>query len=294
MACLHPLRAFPTGAVTDKGKPVYFVTSHKFSYATSDDFKKRGLAFTKAYVDDFIEIPCGRCVGCKKDKQRSWAFRCVAEATQHQWCYFLTLTYDDAHNPGVLVKRDLQLFNKRLRKIGPFRFFSCGEFGSETQRPHYHELIFSDLDFFPDREVYAKHGDFSLMNSDILSKVWPFGFAVIGSFTPASALYVAKYCLKPGEKGFILMSRKPGLGDCFFNDNYDGSSSSCCLPSGNGSVLRGGFPRYFKNKKGFVNPYPDFAKVGMVSDLYAAGVTDLEAYRDLVDYLMKNPLVKGG
>lgn len=293
MACLHPLRAFATGALTDKGKPVYFVTSHRFPYATSDDFKKRGLAYTKSYVDDFIEIPCGHCVGCKKDHQRSWAFRCVAEATSHRYCYFLTLTYDDSHNPGVLVKRDLQLFNKRLRKLGSFRFFACGEYGEDRQRPHYHELIFSDLDFFPDRSVWSRHGGYNLFNSLTLDHVWSFGFAVIGSFTPASALYVSKYCLKPGSKGFVLMSRKPGLGDDFFNSVYDGSSSSCVLPSGNGSALRGGFPRYFKNKKGFVNPYPDFAKITLFSDLNASGVSDIESFRDLCDFVEKNPLVKG-
>ena len=89
------------------------------------------------------------------------------------------------------------------------------------------------------------------------------------------------------------MSRKPGLGDDFFNSVYDGSSSSCVLPSGNGSALRGGFPRYFKNKKGFVNPYPDFAKITLFSDLNASGVSDIESFRDLCDFVEKNPLVKG-
>lgn len=293
MACLHPLRAFPTGALTEQGKPVYFVTSHKFDYATVDDFKKRGLAYKNIYVEDYIEIPCGRCVGCKKDKQRSWAFRCVAETQKHDFNYFLTLTYDDEHNPGKLCKRDLQLFNKRLRNnYGDFRFFACGEYGEDTQRPHYHELIFCDRDFFPDKKIYSRHGSYNLFNSENLDKSWVNGFAVIGTFTPASALYCAKYCLKPGNDGFILMSRRPGLGDEWFNEVYDGSTSSCCLPSGNGSALFGGFPRFFKIKKGFVNPFPNFAGAALASDMMASGFTDVDDFRDLCDFIEKNPLIK--
>lgn len=292
MSCNHPLRAFATGALTDKGKPVYFVTGHRFPYATADDFKAHNLPFKYTYVDNFIEIPCGRCIGCRKDKQRSWAFRCVAEAQLHPFNYFLTLTYSDQNCPGVLLKRDLQLFNKRLRNsCGSFRFFACGEYGDLNSRPHYHEIIFCDSDFFPDKEIWSKHGTFNLFNSKILSDAWSLGYSVIGSMTPASASYCAKYCLKRND-GFLLMSRRPGLGDAFFNSIYDGKSGVLVLPAGNGATLHGGFPRYFKDKKGFVNPFKDCLDLKQFAALEASGCPDLESFRDLCDYIEKNPLVR--
>lgn len=47
-----------------------------------------------------------------------WAVRCVHEAQLYDTSYFVTLTYNDAHLPysSQLVKRDFQLFVKRLRR----------------------------------------------------------------------------------------------------------------------------------------------------------------------------------
>lgn len=72
---------------------------------------------------------------------------------------FLTLTYDDEHVPRacllstreetfILRKRDIQLFNKRLRAKYPtasLRFFSVGEYGHAGTRkwnPHFHLALF--------------------------------------------------------------------------------------------------------------------------------------------------------
>lgn len=294
MACLHPLRAFATGAFSDKGRPIYFVTSARFPYATCDDFKKRGLAWKNTYVDEFIEIPCGHCVGCKKDKQRAWAFRCVAEAQKHLFNYFLTLTYDDSNNPGVLVKKDLQLFNKRLRNnFGDFRFFACGEYGDQTARPHFHELIFCDRDFFQDKVLWSKKGAYSLYNSVSLDGVWSKGFAVIGTMTVSAASYCAKYCLKGGDNGFILMSRRPGLGDSFFNEEFEAKSTGVLvLPTGEGSSIHAGFPRYFKDKKGIANPFTDCLDLKLFNQVKFSGCSDVDSFRDLCDYIEKNPLVR--
>lgn len=112
---------------------------------------------------DFIQgkmIRCGHCMGCRIDKSREWANRCIMELQDHKDAYFLTLTYDEEHVPrtsfkdpetGVeqpsltLVKKDLQGFIKRLRKrVEPdrIRYFACGEYGPKTQRPHYHAIVF--------------------------------------------------------------------------------------------------------------------------------------------------------
>ena len=74
--------------------------------------------------------------------------------------WFCTFTYDDDHVPRsyypdpetgeaipslTLCKRDFQLLMKRIRRRFPddhIRFFACGEYGSQTFRPHYHAIVF--------------------------------------------------------------------------------------------------------------------------------------------------------
>lgn len=109
-----------------------------------------------------IKIRCGQCIGCRIDKRDAWAVRCYAESKMHKANTFVTFTYDDDHLPvGGLKYRDFQLMLKRLReKLGPFRFFMCGEYGEQFRRPHYHALFFG-LDF-PDKlkcnSVYSSRG----------------------------------------------------------------------------------------------------------------------------------------
>ena len=50
-------------------------------------------------VTEFIEIPCGKCSGCRLQRSREWANRCMLELEYHKSSYFVTLTYDEAHVP---------------------------------------------------------------------------------------------------------------------------------------------------------------------------------------------------
>ena len=76
----------------------------------------------------FIQIPCGKCIGCRIDYKRSWADR----LTYHSFgkednSYFITLTYDEGHCPKRLKKVHLSNFIKRLRAAHPditIRFFA--------------------------------------------------------------------------------------------------------------------------------------------------------------------------
>ena len=101
MACYHPLKGI-RGEVNANGR--------------------RPLLFSAQMVDRSsslpVLIPCGQCVGCRLERSRQWAMRCMDEAQMHKENSFITLTYDNAHLPedGQLIKRDLQLFFKRLRK----------------------------------------------------------------------------------------------------------------------------------------------------------------------------------
>ena len=46
-----------------------------------------------------LSLPCGRCVGCRLERSRQWAVRCMHEASMHMFNSFVTLTYDDDHLP---------------------------------------------------------------------------------------------------------------------------------------------------------------------------------------------------
>lgn len=148
-------------------------------------------------------LRCGQCMECRLAYSREWAIRISHEARMHERSAFLTLTYSPDTLPayGQLLKRDLQLFFKRLRKrCGRFRYVACGEYGERFRRPHFHVALFG-IDFAGDRVVYSNgvDGD-QLYVSRVLSDVWgksefPFGHT-IGSLTFESAAYIARYITK--------------------------------------------------------------------------------------------------
>lgn len=187
-----------------------------------------------------MQIPCGQCIGCRLEKSRQWAMRCMHEARLSKESSFVTLTYEDEYLPpgGTLVKRDLQLFMKRLRKAKGegVRFYACGEYGTINKRPHYHVLLFNCG--FPDRLRIGenKRGEV-LYTSAELRSLWNMGFNVIGDVTFDSAAYVARYVIKKvsGKDAgkhyevidgygvvyeripeFAVMSRRPGLGSEYY------------------------------------------------------------------------------
>lgn len=219
MACFHPM----TGYRARERNP-----------ATG----KRRIVFNSrdGFIDQPVTIPCGQCVGCRLERSRQWAIRCVHEASLHERNCFITLTYDNAHLPksGSLELDAFQKFMKRLRKrFGDgIRFFHCGEYGEKFKRPHYHACLFN-FDF-EDRELWKQRDGVNLYISESLSELWPFGFSTIGDVTFESAAYVARYIMKKvtGDKAvehyaelgsfgeilaerrpeYVTMSRRPGIG----------------------------------------------------------------------------------
>lgn len=146
-----------------------------------------------------MTVPCGRCIGCRLEKSRQWAVRCVHEAQMHEDSCFITLTYDEENVPeaGSLEKKAFPGFMKRLRKqfaSGSLRYFHCGEYGDKFGRPHYHACIFGTG--FPDRRVWSDRSGNKVYRSEILEKAWPYGHAEIGALTFESAAYCARYCTK--------------------------------------------------------------------------------------------------
>lgn len=211
--------------------------------------KGGGITFSPKMSEGLeVKIPCGQCIGCRIDRSKQWAIRCVHEAKFHDKNSYITLTYNDVNLPydGGLNHRHFQLFMKRLRKkIQPnkVRYYMCGEYGDKNQRPHYHAILFGwqpeDLEFF--QKNYQ--GDV-LYKSQELEDIWQKGFVTVGDVTYQSAAYCARYVMKKitGDKADVektyqrvkadtgevftvspeynAMSRRPGLGKKWFDERY--------------------------------------------------------------------------
>ena len=105
MPCYHPLKGWPIGT-TAKGKTKYKITPYAVNHVertTSGSYESVDVDFLTSRgvsaIRDYVEIPCGQCIGCRLDRSRAWADRCLLEASQYPHNCFLTLTYDDEHLP---------------------------------------------------------------------------------------------------------------------------------------------------------------------------------------------------
>lgn len=152
-----------------------------------------------------VQVSCKQCLPCRINRQSGLSLMALFEDRLSCSAHFVTLTYAD--NPEVIVYSDFQKFLKRLRKwnssegnIAPIRYLGCGEYGSKSGRPHFHALIFNGLS--PSQEVWR-------------TRLWPQGFSYIGTVTPSSIRYTARYCLKFGKDGSDAVaswSKSPPLG----------------------------------------------------------------------------------
>lgn len=183
-------------------------------------------------------LPCGKCESCKLNRSKEWANRIQKETKYHKECWFFTMTYNEenikyaANDKGVwatLVKRDVQLFWKRMRKAykgQPKKYYVAGEYGPKTSRPHYHAIIFgleiNDLKICKISQG-NKLGD-TYWSSEKIDKIWGMGNVIIAKATYETANYVARYTTKkqynkedknvPYEKEFLNMSK--GIGKQYY------------------------------------------------------------------------------
>ena len=170
-------------------------------------------------------VPCGKCYWCKKERSKAWAVRIMLECLDHEENSFVTLTYDDEHLPELdmslvpfgqlpftLWKPDLQNFFKRYRKDLDFkiRYYSVGEYGDHTFRPHYHFIGFG----------------VPYWHEELIKDNWQNGIVDIGDVTMASANYVAGYVQKKlygdladetyGFRQFPYSAMSKGIGKNYF------------------------------------------------------------------------------
>lgn len=222
MTCYSPIEAWRATKPNENGKwPLVF-------------------SLSEGDPDRPIMIPCNQCIGCRLEYSRQWAVRMMHEKQLHEDACFITLTYDDENLPYPPTVRvdHFQKFMKRLRKDvqTPLRYFHCGEYGDEGNRPHYHLALFGYEP--PDRVLFSCKNQNSLYTSESLSNIWGLGFVSFGALTFDSAAYIARYVTKkvngdlakqiyefedpqtgevfPLRPPYCSMSRRPGLGGEWF------------------------------------------------------------------------------
>lgn len=209
----------------------------------------------------YEQIPCGHCWACKLNYASQWATRIMVECLNSQHNYFITFTYDDSNIPipsetqyngqtfvndgswlGSLYPEDITKFMNSLRKYFErkrhtgIKYFYAGEYGETTKRPHYHMILMNcplDISQFYDFHIDPR-GKMHWKSPEI-EQYWKNGMIDIGEVEYASASYVARYCMKKisddtdkqiyWKNGmhpeFVRMSRRPGIGSNYFNENME-------------------------------------------------------------------------
>ena len=168
----------------------------KREYRTYDDSNAKGAPGIAH------QVPCGYCVQCLRRRQNDWSFRLSQEMKSATSAFFITLTYETAplskRGFPTLVKSDLQKFIKRLRKLNtktPYikkngttgyksniKYYACGEYGTLSNRPHYHAIMFNV--------------DSHLVQvGERLDKIWNRGITHSLSGNPALIAYTTKYLM---------------------------------------------------------------------------------------------------
>lgn len=158
--------------------------------------KYYGLVGHPYYDMMYLSVPCGKCINCQQNRRSAWVARNRYENNHCISSCFVTLTISEesivyGYCAPTLDYSMLQNFWKRLRKrYGKgIKYFSCGEYGSHSGRPHFHALIYNlpllhnGKDFY---EWYRKK----------LQDIWPFGFLSLAPVNDNRLGYITKYIIK--------------------------------------------------------------------------------------------------
>lgn len=125
-----------------------------------------------------------------------------------------------------LHPKDIQDWLKRFRKaIEPLRirYYVVGEYGDDTERPHYHIAIFGYPGCLNGLTQFGRGRDNCCSVCNMVRDTWKYGNIYVGSLTPESASYICGYVTKKMTSKddirlsgrypeFARMSRRPGLG----------------------------------------------------------------------------------
>lgn len=220
---------------------------------------ERNPKFYKAKYRKVDQIGCGNCIECRLAKSRDKANQMILEKKEYpeDQVWFITLTYSDEYLPfhhtvdtstgeiieGVsLCKKDAQDFIKRLRRyyeynygVKGIRYVICGEYGTETHRPHYHLIAYGlPLDVTKLKKHSVNDMGQTLWKHEEIAKIWGKGHIIIGRVSWDTCAYVSRYLMKKqyGQNTayyqacgcipeFINQSLKPPIGRNYLEKNKE-------------------------------------------------------------------------
>lgn len=156
-----------------------------------------GIIWNK-YKKCYVPSDCRHCVECERKYRTSWQFRLQQELKRSKSCFFVTLTYDDDNLPCLSTGEicfDNQHFTTWRKRLGTYykrkgvtlRHICTGELGEETDRPHYHCIIFAD-DVLEYEEFNSKAHEY-WSYAEVVDCDVPRSFNAVSS-------YVTKYIMK--------------------------------------------------------------------------------------------------
>lgn len=204
----------------------------------------------------YVPAKCGRCIECRKQKQRMWLIRLNEELKKGGECYFVTLTFNE------------ESYEYLRKKLGIKK-----EPNSEENNTIATEAVnmYMDLIRWHNNRRYVKHWlitergeDFGRIHlhgliwcSKELIKKWKFGYLYIGQYVNEITLkYVTKYMLKIPEKhpefiGKVMCSKGIGSGyEQSLNaktwNKFRGRNTNETYILNNGTKVN--LPEYYRNK----------------------------------------------
>lgn len=186
----------------------------------------------KPYQLGVISCGCGQCMPCRINRRRIWTTRLMLESLVSDKQTFITLTYNNENEPKdkSLDPGHVRNFIKRLRKkVWPqkIRYFFVGEYGDESQRPHYHGVMYGVNGCLHGRTKIGRDGIRCCTNCKVMEDIWKKGNIYNGTVSFNSVQYVVGYVLKRMTNSknmevkkklngrypeFSRMSLKPGIG----------------------------------------------------------------------------------
>lgn len=230
MSCLHPLNVRHPRRRSAKWQSRQSALFHAGDWDT--------YLYERNTTPQRLEVPCGRCSECRRQRAASWRHRLIAEHLygNHQNAIFVTLTISDEHYddyPEGLVPQYLRIFWENYRNFFADderaripKYWFTTERGDENGRLHLHGIIW-DSEFYVPEDCYDKstlyyqrsHGWIDDRQKEIahaITTCWPFGFVYVGTECSARTMsYITKYITKETQYDNSFISRtycSPGIG----------------------------------------------------------------------------------
>lgn len=250
-------------------------------------------------------IPCKKCWACRLNYSAEWAVRIMHECSKTpDKNYFVTLTYDNEHVPTLdyikykdkdgnekinfnngcfrysLVPDDAHRFINSLRKYlerhydhKGLKYYYCGEYGGQTQRPHYHMILMNcplnPADFY---DLHTDENGKDHWKQKEIERQWKKGMIDVALVEFADAAYVARYGTKLFLNGgteedyaklgmvreFTRCSRNPAVGlDYVRNNEFDLLlTDEIIMKNSSEKAVHVPLPQYYQRK--LEESYPEY------------------------------------